>query len=111
MALEFGVGARPDRERAEQKIPGLPDRIGMRKGSEILDPLAALPAHHHDPWPVLIASDGEVRETLIVAQLDIESGLMLLDQGVFEHQGVDFTIGDNPLDALGLTDHEAGSGK
>ena len=35
---------------------------------------------------------------------------MLLNQGVFEHQSVDFAVGDDPIDRLGLADHASGPG-
>ena len=63
VTVELRVGARADRERAQQQVEGLADRVRVRVRTEVADALAVLAAHHHRPRPLLVERDREVRDT------------------------------------------------
>ena len=49
VAVELAVGARADRERAQQQVERLADRVGVRVRAEVADALALLAAHAPSP--------------------------------------------------------------
>ena len=109
VAVELALGARADRERAQQQVERLADRVGVGVGTEVADALALGPPHHHGPRPLLVEGDREVRVGLVVLQPDVEPGPVLLDEVVLEEQRLDLVAHRDPLDRVGGVDHLRGS--
>ena len=61
--------------------------MGVR--AEVADALALGAAHHLDPRVLLVERDGQVGVALVVAVLDVEPRVELLDPGVLELQRLD----------------------
>ena len=108
VAVELPLRARTDREGPEQQVERLPDRVGVGVGTEVADPLALGPPHHHGPWPLLVEGDRQVRVGLVVLQPDVEPGPVLLDQVVLEEQRLDLVADRDPLHRIGGVDHLRG---
>ena len=53
--------------------------------------------------------DPDVREMLIILELDVVPGGMLVGQVGFQDQSLDLVIGDDPLDILGHGPQQGGS--
>ena len=102
---ELGRAAGPDRERAEQLVEGVADRVGMAVRPEVAHALALATPHDHRPGPRLVDGDGEERVALVVAQPDVEPRAVLLDQRPLQHQRLDLVAHRRPLDGLGHFDH------
>ena len=62
------------------------------------------------PGKVLVVGEQDVGVGLVVAQLDVVGGAGLLDEGLFEQQGLGFAVGDGDFDARHLVDHGEASG-
>ena len=107
--VELGLRARADRERAQQEVERLADRVRVRVRAEVADALALRAAQHHRPGPVLVERDREVRVALVVLQADVEAGLVPLDEVELQEEGLDLVLGDDPLDRLRGADHLAGA--
>ena len=105
VAIELGVGARPNRERAQQEVEGLADRVRVRERTEVADSLAVLAAHDHRTRPLLVEGDREVRVRLVVLEPDVEPRLVPLDQVELEEERLDLVLGDDPLDVVGGLHH------
>ncbi len=103
--IELRLRARPDRERPQQEVERLPDRVRMRVRTEVAHALALGAAQHHRPGPLLVESDREVRVRLVVLQPDVEARPVLLDEVVLEEERLDLVAGDDPLDPLGGQHH------
>ena len=69
--------------------------------------LGAAPDHH--PGELLAHGDREPRVGLVVAVLDVEPGVELLDPGVLQLQRLDLGLDRRPLDAGGRGDHGRGA--
>ena len=89
VAVELALGAGADRERAQQQVERLPDRVGVRERPEVADALALAAPQHHRPRPLLVEGDREVRVGLVVLQPDVEAGLVLLDEVELEEERLD----------------------
>ena len=100
VALELAVGARADRERAQQQVEGLADRVGVGVRTEVADALALLAAHDHGAWPLLVERHREERVRLVVLQPDVEPRPVLLDEVVLEEERLDLVADLDPLDGL-----------
>ena len=87
------------REHPQQQVERLADRPGVRVGAEVAHALALGAAHHLQPRELLAQRDGEVRVGLVVAVLDVEARVELLDPGVLQLQRLDLGGDDGPLDA------------
>ena len=105
MAPVLGVGASANGKCPEQEVERLPNRVCVRVWTEVHDPLASLSARHRRLRPLLICGDRQIRETLVVAQSDVEARLMFLDQRVLEHDGGDIVRSDDPLQGVGCRRH------
>src|SRR6478672_2494977 len=77
----------------------------MGVGPEVPGALALGPAHHLRPGKLLPQRHGEVGVGLVVAVLDVEPRVVLLDPGVLELQGLHLGRDHGPLDAGGGGDH------
>ena len=98
-ALEDARTAGAHREDPQQQVDRLADRPGVRVGPEVAGALALGAAHHLDPGELLAHRDREVRVGLVVAVLDVEPGIELLDPGVLQLERLDLGGHDRPLDA------------
>ncbi len=105
VAVELVLGARADREGAQEEVEGLPDRVGVGVRAEVADTLALRPPHHHRPGPLLVEGDGEVGVGLVVLQPDVEARAVLLDQVEFEEEGLDLVADGDPLHRVGGAHH------
>ena len=99
VAVELVLRARADRERAQQQVERLADRVRVRVRTEVADALALLAAQHHRPRPLLVERDREVRVRLVVLQPDVEARPVLLDEVELEEERLDLVADDDPLDA------------
>ena len=104
VVLEHARAAGPHREHPQQLVHGLPDRPGVRVGAEVAVALALRPAPHHHPRELLGQRDAQPGVRLVVAVLDVEPGVELLDPGELELQRLGLGLHDGPLD-LGRTLH------
>src|SRR5215467_13191961 len=77
------------REDAQQRVDRVADRPGVRVRPEIPGALPLGAAHHHDPGVLLVHRHREVGVALVVAVLDVEPGVELLDPGVLQLEGLD----------------------
>ena len=80
------LAARADRERAQQQVQRLADRVRVAVGAEVAHTLLLGAPHHHGPRPLLVQRDRQERIRLVVDQPDVESGPVLLDEVELEHQ-------------------------
>ncbi len=110
MAPELGIRASPDRERPEQQVERLPDRIRVRVGAEIAGVLALRTSHDRGLGPLVADGDRKVRVALVVDEADVEARPVRLDQVVLEHDGLDVARDDDPLDRGRALHHLSGAG-
>ena len=103
------VAARADRERPQQQVERLADRVGVPVGSEV--PVAALAptAHDHGARPLVEQGHRQKRVRLVVAQPHVESRLVPLDEAVLEHERLDLSRHLDPLDGRSRGDHLRGT--
>ena len=87
------------REDPQQQVEGLADRPGMGVGPEVAGALALGAAHHLGPRELLAERHREVGVGLVVAVLDVEPRVVLLDPGVLELERLDLGGDHGPLDA------------
>ena len=109
VALELVVRAGADRERPQQQVEGLADRVRVGERPEVADALALLAPHHHRPRPLLAHGHREERIRLVVLQPDVEPRLVRLDELVLEEERLDLVAHLDPLDRLGRRHHLAGA--
>ena len=106
-ALEDTGGARPYREDAQHQVDGLADGPGVAVRTEVAHALLLGAAHDLDAGELLVEGHREVRIALVVAVLDVEARVELLDPGVFELERLDLGGDDGPLHGGGGGDHRA----
>jgi hypothetical protein len=106
--LRRATGA--DRERLDQLVERVADRVGVRVRPEVAHTLALAAAHHHRPWPLLAHGHGQEGVALVVEQPDVEARAVLLDEAVLEHQRLDLVAHLDPLDRLRRRHHLGGAG-
>ena len=98
---ELGVAATAHRERAQQQVQRLADGVSMGVGPEVAvggTGVGPAPAHRR-PRPLLSHREHQEGVALVVAQAHVEPGLVLLDEAVLEHEGLDVVADLDPLDA------------
>ena len=105
VAVELGLAAGAQGERAQQQVERLPDGVGVGVGPEVAHALALGPPHHRGPGPLVGDGHGQERVALVVDQADVEAGPVLLDQRELEHQRLDLVADLDPLDGLGRGHH------
>ncbi len=107
--LEDAGRAGAHREDAQQEVHGVADRPGVPVRAEVADALAFLTAHHLHARELLVHRHREIRVALVVAVLDVEAGVVLLDPGVLQLERLDLRGHDRPLHGGGRGDHRAGA--
>ncbi len=108
--LEDAGGAGAHREDPQQQVDGVADRPGVPVRPEVAHALLLVAAHHLDAGELLVHRHREVRVALVVAVLDVEPGVELLDPGVLQLQRLDLRGHHRPLHGGGRGDHGAGAG-
>ncbi len=109
--VELVVGAGADGEGAQQRVEGVADGVGVGVGAEIAVALALGAPPDHGAGPLVGHGHGQERVALVVPQPDVEAGLVLLDEAVLEHQGLDVVADLDPLDGLRRRHHLGGAGR
>ena len=109
-ALEDAVAARAHREDAQQQVDGLADGPRVAVGAEVAGALALGATPHHHPRELLAHRDRQPRVGLVVAVLDVEARVELLDPAVLQLERLDLRVDDRPLDARPRRDHRRGPG-
>ncbi len=103
-------GAGADREDAQQQVHGVADRPGVAVGAEVAHALLLGAAHHLDAGDLLVHRHREVGVALVVAVLDVEPGVELLDPGVLQLERLDLGGDHRPFHGRGRGDHGPGPG-
>ena len=97
--------ARAHREDPQQGVDGVANGPRMAVRAEVAHSLALRPAHDHDPWELLRHRDRKPGVGLVVAVLDVEARVELLDPGVLELERLDLGVDDRPVDPRRREDH------
>ncbi len=103
--LEHPGAARAYGEDAQQQVDRLADGPGVGVGAEVAGALALGAAHDLHAREVLAHGHREVGVGLVVAVLDVEARVELLDPGVFELQRLHLGADDRPVDVGGRGQH------
>ena len=90
--------ARPIREDAVEHVEGLAHLLRIRVRPEVDDAAAVALAREHHARVVVVDRDGDVRERLVVAQLDVEGRPVALDEVLLQVQRLDLVRGDDHLE-------------
>ena len=107
--VELVVGARPQREGAQQEVERLADGVGVPVGAEVAHPLALGPPHDRGAGPLLPHRDGQERVALVVDEPHVEARAVALDEAVLEHERLDLVGHLDPLHRLGGGHHLRGA--
>jgi len=83
--LEIAAGAKL--EVLVDEVERAPRRRGRVIGPEVASGVVARAAHHLETGPRVVEAQPERDEVLVVAQLDVEARLVLLDEVVLEDRG------------------------
>ena len=102
---EDAVAARSHREDPEQQIHRFPNRPRLTERPVVAPALALDAATDEDPGELLAPGDAQPRIRLVVAVLDVEPGVELLDPGVFELQRLNLVSDHRPTDGGGGAQH------
>jgi hypothetical protein len=98
MAARLRPLAGPVREDTVEDVERLADLLRIRVRAEIDDPPAMALAREHDPRVLVLDSDGDVGERLVVAQPDVEGRAVPLDEVLLEVERLDLGVGDDHLE-------------
>ena len=90
-------------------VDGVADGPGMAVRAEVAHTLALRAAHDHDARKLLATRDGQPGIGLVVAVLDVEPRVELLDPRVLELERLDLGVDDRPVDADARGDHLLGA--
>ena len=104
-SAEDSCRAGPHRKHPEQGVDGVADGPGVAVRPEVPDPLALGAAHDGDSRKLLADRDGEPWVGLVVAVLDVEPWIELLDPRVLQCQRLDLGVDDGPLHRRRGGDH------
>ncbi len=107
--LEHARRARAHREDAQEQVDRVADRPRVRVRPEVAHALLLVTAHHLHARVLLVHRHREVRVALVVAVLDVEPGVVLLDPGVLQLECLDLRGHHRPLHGRGRGDHGAGA--
>ena len=97
-AVEHRVRARADGEHAVQAAQRLAHRLAGGVRPEVQRLVRAGAPHHRQARIRLLRVEPQVNVVLVVAQVDVEARLVLLDEGVFEDEGFFLGVGDQEVD-------------
>lgn len=97
------------REHPQHQVHRLPDRADLRVGAEGAVALGAGAAGDLRPRHLLPHRQHQVRVGLVVAELDVEPRVVLLDPGVLEGEGLHLGADHGPLDPVRGGDHAPGA--
>ena len=97
-AVEHRVGARADGEHPVQAAQRLAHRLAGGVRPEVQRLVVAAAPHHRQTGVRLPRVEPQVHVVLVVTQVDVEARLVLLDEGVFEDEGLFFGVGDQEVD-------------
>jgi hypothetical protein len=96
-------------EDPQQQVDRLADRPRVRVGPEVARALALGAPHDLDPRDLLAERDREEGVGLVVAVLDVEPRVELLDPRVLERKRLDLGAHDGPLDRGRRREHRLGA--
>ncbi len=108
--LEDARGAGAHGEDTEHQVHGLADRPGVAVRTEVAHALLLGAAHDLDARELLVERDRQIGVALVVAVLDVEPGVELLDPGVLQLERLDLGGDHGPLHGGSRGDHRAGAG-
>jgi hypothetical protein len=111
VTLELGVRARPDGEGAQEQVEGVTEGAHVGVGAEVADAGPTPPPDHRRTRPGVGQGDGQPGVALVVDQADVETGPVLLDQGVLEQDGFHLAGHLDPLDPVGGGHHLGRAGR
>jgi hypothetical protein len=110
-ALEEGIGAGADQERALQGRDGAVDRAGGGERTEIASGPALRAAMFQDLRRPMVPGDQDIGKRLVVAQLHVEARPKLLDEVGFQQQRFGLGIGRDDLHGHRGGDHAQDAGR
>ncbi len=90
---------------------GLDDIIGGAPapvGAEVPGPVLRHPAHHGELGVGVPDVQADVGVALVVFEEDVVMGLVALDEGALQHQGLELRVGDDHVEVVDLGDHGPG---
>src|SRR5207248_1005050 len=96
-------------EDALEHLDGVPQRAGAGEGAVQLDAAAAGRARELDAREVLADADLQVREGLVVLEVDVEARADVLDEAGLQEQGVDLALGFEVVDVGDEADEVGGA--
>ena len=102
---EHAVAARAQEERALQRDERAVHRAGRGEGAEIIAGIAARAAMLGQLREIVVAGEVDVGKRLVVAKQHVVARHQALDEVAFEQQRLDFGMGDDDLERVGLRDH------
>ncbi|MGZ0229041.1 MAG: hypothetical protein ACKVKO_03640 [Acidimicrobiales bacterium] len=85
MAIKLVVAASPDREGTQNQIECFADGIRLPIGPEVAVSFLVFAPNHHGTRPVVGCGYRQKGVTLIVAETDVEAGLMTLNERVLKN--------------------------
>ncbi len=107
--LEDPGRAGAHREDAEQEVDSVADRPRVAVRPEVAHALLLVTAHHLHARELLVQRHREVGVALVIAVLDVEPGVVLLDPGVLQLERLDLRGHHRPLHGRGRSDHRPGA--
>jgi hypothetical protein len=93
----LGSLARPELEDAVQHLERLPHLLRRGVRPEVEDARPVPLAREHDPRVLVVDGHGDVREGLVVAQLDVERGPVAPDEVLLEVDRLHLVARDDHL--------------
>ena len=100
------AGAGRQLQRRRHGVERLPRLMSPTKGAEILRPILSGLADHGKAGIFLLPIQADEGIALIILQEDIIAGLMALDEGVFQDEGLKLRAHHNGVELLHLRHHE-----
>ena len=100
------AGAGRQLQRRRHSMERLPRLMSPTEGAEILRPIPSGLADHGKAWIFFLLIQTDKGIALIILQKDIIAGLMALDKGVFQDEGLKLRAHHNGVELLHLGHHE-----
>ena len=95
---EEAVAAVADAEQLLQLVERVAHRAGIGERTEVALPGAARPAVEGEAREAMLVAQLDVGKALVIAQDDVEARLVRLDEVVLEQQRLGLRVGDRDLD-------------